>query len=161
MLYSAVIPMPPWSWIASWPMCRPARLTCRAARDAASATSCGEPEASTIEAQSVMLRASSSDTYRSAARNVSAWKLFSVTPNCLRLLRYADVVASATSMAPTASLHAAIGARAVRHRLLDSRQCPATVGVGRGDRSGGSGPPCSGRRVREREDHVPGRDRLQ
>ena len=40
-----------------------------------------------IVAQSTMLCASSSETYMSAARNVSAWKVLRVTPNCLRLLR--------------------------------------------------------------------------
>ena len=39
MLYSAVMPMPPCSWIASWPMWRPARLTPSDAREAADASS--------------------------------------------------------------------------------------------------------------------------
>src|SRR5919112_3777711 len=129
MLNSAVMPMPPCSWIASWPTCRPARLTCRPARDAASLTSAGEPDASTIDAHTATLRASSSDTYMSAARNVSAWKVFSVTPNCLRLLRYSDVVDSATSIAPTASLHAAMRAASNAEAMAPVESAP---GVPRG-----------------------------
>ena len=43
--------------------------------------------ARTIVAQSTMLRVSSRETYMSAARKVSAWKVLRVTPNCLRLFR--------------------------------------------------------------------------
>ena len=38
-------------------------------------------------AQVTMLRVSSSEVYMSAARKVSAWKRFSVIPNCLRVVR--------------------------------------------------------------------------
>ena len=62
-----------------------------------------DSSAATIVAQVMVLRASSSATYMSAARNVSAWNLFSVTPNCLRVLRYSTVVVSAVSIAPSAS----------------------------------------------------------
>ena len=93
--------MPPCSWIASLPMCRPARLVCSRARSAAVTTS--PPASSTIVAHSAVLRASSSETYMSAARKVSAWNLLSVTPNCLRVFRYSAVVRSAVSIAPTAS----------------------------------------------------------
>ena len=79
--------MPPWSWIASWPMWRPDRLICSPTRSAASATAAGSPPAIVMVAQSTMLCASSSSTYMSAARKVNAWKVLSVTPNCLRLLR--------------------------------------------------------------------------
>ena len=85
--YSAVMPMPPCSWMASWPMWRPARLICRPTRSAASATASGSPVAIVIVAQSTMLWASSRETYMSAARKVRAWKVLRVTPNCLRLLR--------------------------------------------------------------------------
>ena len=87
--------------MASLPTCRPARLVCSRARSAAVTAS--PPASSTIVAHSAVLRASSSDTYMSAARKVSAWKRASGTPNCLRVLRYSDVVRSAVSMAPTAS----------------------------------------------------------
>ena len=52
-----------------------------------------------------MLRASSSETYMSAARCVSVWKLLSGTPNCFRLVRYSVVSRNASSIAPTASAH--------------------------------------------------------
>ena len=39
------------------------------------------------------LLASSRETYMSVERKFSAWKVFRVTPNCLRLLRYAVVAA--------------------------------------------------------------------
>jgi hypothetical protein len=87
--------------MASLPMCRPARLTVSRTRSAAWTTS--PPACCTIDAHSAMLRASSSDTYMSAARKVSAWNLFRVTPNCLRVLRYSAVVRRAVSMAPMAS----------------------------------------------------------
>ncbi len=98
---SAVMPMPPCSWIDSCPMCRPPRLTCRPTRAAASATSTGSPAATTIVAQSTRLWVSSSEVYMSAARKVSAWKLFSVTPNCLRLVRYSVVAFSWVCIAPS------------------------------------------------------------
>ena len=85
--YSAVIAIPPWSWIASWPMWRLARETWRPTRSAASAMSSWLPDATTIVAQSTRLCASSRETYMSAARKFSAWKVLRVTPNCLRLLR--------------------------------------------------------------------------
>ena len=68
--------MPPCSWIASWPMCRPALLTWSLARAAASRffSASESSSASTIVAQVTMLRVSSSETYMSAARKVSAWK---------------------------------------------------------------------------------------
>src|SRR3712207_6864078 len=72
--------MPPCSWMASLPMCRPARLVCSRARSAAATTS--PPLSATIDAHSAVLRASSRDTYMSAARKVSAWNRLSVTPNC-------------------------------------------------------------------------------
>ena len=50
-----------------------------------------------------VLRASSRETYMSAARKVSAWNLLSGTPNCLRVFRYSAVVVSAVSIAPSAS----------------------------------------------------------
>jgi hypothetical protein len=87
--------------MASSPMCRPARLTCSRARSAAATTS--PPASCTIDAHSARLRASSSDTYMSAARKVSAWNLLSETPNCLRVLRYSAVCRSAVSIAPIAS----------------------------------------------------------
>ena len=71
-------------------------------------------------AQAMMLRASSSETYMSAARKVSAWKLLSVTPNCLRLVRYVVVASSAESIAPRASWPRRPSAR--RWTSLDRRR---------------------------------------
>ena len=42
----------------------------------------------------------------SAARNVSAWNVLSVTPNCLRLVRYVVVAAERASITPSAWLAA-------------------------------------------------------
>ncbi len=73
--------------MASWPTWRPARLACSPARAAASRTRAGSPVCSTMVAHDTTLVASSRETYMSAARKVSAWKVLSVTPNCLRLVR--------------------------------------------------------------------------
>ena len=54
-----------------------------------------------------MLRASSSETYMSAARWVSVWNVLSGTPNCLRAFRYSVVSRNDSSIAPTASAHSA------------------------------------------------------
>ena len=99
--YSAVIPMPPCSWIASWPTRRPACPTTTLVRDAVTAS----PgfSAITMAAKSAVLRASSSSAYMSAARWVSVWNVISGTPNCLRVLRYSVVSCSAPSIAPSAS----------------------------------------------------------
>ena len=66
-----------------------------------------------------VLRTSSSETYRSAARNVSAWNVLSVTPNCLRVLRYSTVSLSAVSIAPSASWQYATWARATTSSRID------------------------------------------
>ena len=77
-------------------------------------------------AHSVTLLASSSETYMSAARKVSAWKVLSVTPNCLRLVRYDVVVSSATSIAPIASLQAITRAMSSTAAIVGVRSAPAS-----------------------------------
>jgi hypothetical protein len=61
----------------------------------------------------------------SAARKVSAWNLLSVTPNCLRVLRYSAVVRSAVSMAPIASWLYAIRASACARSMAAVVSPPA------------------------------------
>ena len=74
-------------------------------------------------ARSIALWASS-DTYMSAARKVSAWNLFRVTPNCLRVLRYSAVVRRAVSMAPMASCAYAMRASASARSMAAVRSPP-------------------------------------
>lgn len=77
--YSAVIPIPPCIWIASWPMSRAERPICNFTREAITGST--TPSARDIVAYRLMLRANSSETYRSAARCVSVWNFARGTPN--------------------------------------------------------------------------------
>src|SRR3954465_4080066 len=124
--YSIVIAMPPCSWIASWPTCRPALDTCKETRRAASATGSGSPRATTIVAQSTIERVSCSETYMSAARKVRAWKVLSGTPNCLRLRRYSQVVGSRNCMAPSAWLAAITREMSCTVEMLLLRSAPGS-----------------------------------
>ena len=62
----------------------------------------------------------------SAARNVSAWKVLSGTPNCLRVLRYSEVASSANCMAPTASMPAAMRAPSRAEAIASVASAPAS-----------------------------------
>ena len=119
--YSAVIAMPPCSWMASWPMWRAALLVCSAHARPRRRSASRSPVEMVIVAQSTTLWVSSRETYMSAARNVSAWKVLSVTPNCLRLLRYDVVAASWACITPSAWLAAITRVRSSMVAMLAPR----------------------------------------
>jgi len=78
----------PCSWPASCPTWRPHVLMAGFARAAASSLRVVSSESSsTSVAHMTIERASSTETYMSTARNVSAWNDINGTPNCLRTLR--------------------------------------------------------------------------
>ena len=77
-------------------------------------------------AQSTIEWVSSSETYMSAARKVSAWKVDSGTPNCLRLRRYSVVVGSRNCMAPSAWLAAITRVMSWTVEMLLVRSAPGS-----------------------------------
>src|SRR5262249_44129668 len=80
-----VMPTPPWSWIACWPIKRPERPICTLAAVIALRRSAASASSASMVASMHMLRTSTSAINMSAAQCCSTWKLPIGTPNCLRV----------------------------------------------------------------------------
>ena len=113
---SWVMPMPPCSWMASWPTWRQASDTLIFAADTtrrrSAASISPRAAASTRAAASRQIERDCSALIRmSTIRCCSTWKVPMGTPNCLRVFRYSSVVSFANLIAPTASQQASTVAK--------------------------------------------------